>query len=84
MTDYYYYCCHDILRFNANVPRELRNVNEIRKLHEKKGESKLKNMRKDKRRAIEGKMRKKKAEETNRGYAGTKAGNRKVKAVFRR
>lgn len=41
-------------------------------------------MRKDKRRAIEGKMRKKKAEETNRGYAGTKAGNRKVKAVFRR
>jgi hypothetical protein len=73
-----------IFRFNSNAPRELRNVHEIRKLHEKKGESKLKNMKKGKRKVIESKMRKLKGEERKNGYLGTKAGNRKVKAVFRR
>mmetsp|Transcript_8109 Transcript_8109/g.8636 ORF Transcript_8109/g.8636 Transcript_8109/m.8636 type:complete len:235 (-) Transcript_8109:43-747(-) len=71
-------------KFNTHIPRETRNVHEIRKLHQKKSQDKLKNMKKDKRRSIEGKMRKEKAEQMNRGYAGTKAGNRKVKAVFRR
>jgi hypothetical protein len=72
------------LRFNSNAPRELRNVHEIRKLHDKKNDSKLKNMKKGKRKVIESKMRKLKGEERKNGYLGTKAGNRKVKAVFRR
>ena len=41
-------------------------------------------MKKDKRKSIEGKIKKKKAEDLKRGYAGTKAGNRKVKAILRR
>jgi hypothetical protein len=73
-----------LVRFNANVPRELRSVDEIRKLHNKKNESNLKNMKKGKRKVIEGKMRKQKNEERKSGFLGTKAGNRKVRAVFRR
>jgi hypothetical protein len=78
-----YHLLH-FIRFNSNVPRELRSVDEIRKLHTKKNESNLKNMKKGKRKVIEGKMRKQKSEERKSGFLGTKAGNRKVRAVFRR
>lgn len=75
---------HPSIRYNANVPRELRNVHEIKKLHLKKNEDKLKNMKKEKRRIIEAKKRKQKSDERKNGILGTKAGNRKVKAILRR
>lgn len=72
------------IRFNAHVPRELRNVHEIKKIHLKKNEAKLKNMKKEKRRVVEAKKRKQKADDRKNGILGTKAGNRKVKAILRR
>jgi hypothetical protein len=56
----------------------------MKRIQEKRGESKLKNMKKDKRRVIEAKKRKEKSDLQKNGYLGTKAGNRKVKAVLRR
>ncbi len=73
-----------LIRFNTNAPKEIRSFHEIKRIQEKRGESKLKNMKKDKRRVIEGNKRKEKAELQKNGYLGTKAGSRKVKAVLRR
>ena len=72
-------------RFNRKVPDELKNANQIRKDQKEKANMKLKNMKKDKRRSIEAKGRKNKSEYAqSMQHRGTKAGNRKVKAIFRR
>ena len=72
------------VKVNRGVRDEVRSADDIRKLR-KQGESrKLKNMDKDKRAQMQGKLKKKAASGKEGGRAMTKAGNsRKTKAVLR-
>eukprot|EP00602_Paraphysomonas_sp_CaronLab_P001583 CAMPEP_0185030076 /NCGR_PEP_ID=MMETSP1103-20130426/16815_1 /TAXON_ID=36769 /ORGANISM="Paraphysomonas bandaiensis, Strain Caron Lab Isolate" /LENGTH=762 /DNA_ID=CAMNT_0027565051 /DNA_START=427 /DNA_END=2715 /DNA_ORIENTATION=+ len=71
-------------RFNRKVPDEIRNAHQIRKIQNKRSDMKLKNMKKEKRKSIEGNNRKKKSEQAKNAFSGPKAGNRKVKVIVRR
>lgn len=69
---------------NRNVKDELLSSKDIHKMKKIKENSKLKNMKKDKRSKIENKGRKAKAtKKAANEHTGTKAGQRKVKAILR-
>ena len=69
---------------NRNAPEELRDANVIRKMKKDSDKNKLKNMPKDKRGKIERQKKKAKSEAgLAKGRLGTKAGNRKMKAILR-
>lgn len=70
-------------KVNTHVPDELKTTHQIRKNKKERENMMLKNMKKDKRRSIEAKGRKAKGEAKAQTW-GTKAGNRKVKAIYRR
>jgi ATP-dependent RNA helicase DDX54/DBP10 len=70
-------------RYNTKVPDELRSANDIRKLAKNRDDNKLKNMKKDKRKKIEGKMRKAKNAERN-AKLGKNRVSMKMKAIVRR
>lgn len=72
------------MKVNRGVKDELLTAKDIHKIKKTKENSKLKNMKKDKRSKIENKGRKAKAtKEAASKYSGTKAGQRKVKAILR-
>lgn len=71
-------------KFNSKVPSELKTANEIKAIRKKKEGQKLKNMSKAKRKSVLGNEAKKKAKKIGNVQIGTKAGQRKVKAVLRR
>ena len=69
-------------KHNAKVPRELRSAQDIKSLRKKKDQLKLKNMSKVKRKSVLAAEAKKKTK-NSAVQLGTKAGQRKVKAVLR-
>lgn len=71
-------------KHNSKVPSELKSVHEIKAQRKKKEGQKLKNMSKVKRKSVLGHEAKKQAKKTGNVQLGTKAGQRKVKAVLRR
>ena len=70
------------VKVNTHVKSELRSAAEIRKLKREKADLTLKNMSRDKRRKIEGRMKRKKAANAAKTNFG-KAGNRRVKIIVR-
>ena len=72
------------MKLNRGVKDELLTSTEIHKVKKTRENMKLKNMAKDKRSKIESKGRKAKAtKDAASRYLGTKAGQRKVKAILR-
>ena len=71
-------------KFNSKVKSELKNAQDIKSSRKKKDGMKLKNMSKDKRKSMLGNAKKQRASKSGNIQIGTKAGQRKVKAVFRR
>jgi hypothetical protein len=72
------------MKVNRGVKDELLTAKDMHKIKKTKENSKLKNMKKDKRSKIENKGRKAKAtKDAASKYSGTKAGQRKVKAILR-
>lgn len=71
-------------KHNAKVPSELKSAQDIKASRKKKEGQKLKNMNKAKRKSVLGNDAKKKAKKLGNVQIGTKAGQRKVKAVLRR
>lgn len=72
-------------KYNTKVPDELRKPHEIKSLKKKREGMKLKNMSKVKRKSVLGNAEKKKAAKGGgKVQMGTKAGQRKVKAILRR
>ena len=72
------------MKVNRNVKDELLTSKDQHKIKKTKENNKLKNTKKEKRSQIENKGRKAKATKAAAGkYSGTKAGQRKVKAILR-
>ena len=69
-------------KVNTNVKDELKSAPEIRKSRKQKDKLKLKNMEKDKRSQVIGKM-KQKSSQFSQSMNRTKAGSKKVKAIWR-
>jgi len=69
-------------KVNTNVKDELKSAHEIRKSRKQKDKVKLKNMEKDKRSQVMGKM-KQKSSQFSKSMNRTKAGSKKVKAIWR-
>ena len=59
-------------RYNLDVPDELKNVDQIRKLHKQKDKMKIKNMSKDKRAKVVAKMKPKKVDPVLARYKNIK------------
>jgi hypothetical protein len=59
-------------RYNLDVPDELKNVDQIRKLHKQKDKMKIKNMSKDKRAKVVGKTKPKKEDPVLARYKNIK------------
>ena len=71
-------------KHNSKVPSELKSAQDIKAVRKKKESMKLKNMSKVKRKSVLGNDAKKRAKKIGNVQVGTKAGQRKVKAVLRR
>ena len=71
-------------KFNSNVPNELKNAHDIRKLRKEKDNQKLKNLPKEKRRLVEAAGRKKKQSlQALKRENGPTRGSMKSKAIIR-
>jgi ATP-dependent RNA helicase DDX54/DBP10 len=68
---------------NNGVRSELRGADEIRRMKRSKDDVKLKNMRRDKRSQIEGKLRKQKKATRENTILANRPGNRKMKIILR-